>query len=93
MDIGPWELIIVLGVALLLFGGKKIPELARSLGQAKREFEQGTRDGMKGSSPFDEAPTPAEPVVVDTTATDATADAATPVEPAPTVEDTPTTIV
>jgi len=43
MDVGPAELMIVLVVALVLFGGKKIPELARSLGQAKNEFEKGVR--------------------------------------------------
>ena len=43
MDIGPAELVIVLVIALVLFGGKKLPELARSLGQARSEFEKGTR--------------------------------------------------
>lgn len=47
MDVGPAELLIVLLVVLLLFGGAKVPQLARSLGQAKREFEAGTR-GDKG---------------------------------------------
>jgi len=41
---GPTELIIVLLVVLLLFGGAKLPKLARSLGQAKNEFESGTRE-------------------------------------------------
>ena len=39
---GP-ELFIVLGIVALLFGGQQIPKLARSLGQAKHEFDQGTR--------------------------------------------------
>ena len=43
MDVGPAELIIVLVIALVLFGGKKLPELARSLGQARNEFEKGSR--------------------------------------------------
>lgn len=43
MDVGPAELLIVLVIALVLFGGKKIPDLARSLGQAKSEFEKGAR--------------------------------------------------
>jgi sec-independent protein translocase protein TatA len=43
MNLGGPELLIVLAVVLLLFGGRKLPELARSMGQAKREFEVGTR--------------------------------------------------
>lgn len=39
MPQGP-EWIIILVIVLLLFGGAKLPELARSLGQAKREFEK-----------------------------------------------------
>ena len=45
MDVGPAELIIVLVIVLLLFGGKKLPELARSLGQARRELQNGEKDG------------------------------------------------
>jgi sec-independent protein translocase protein TatA len=41
--IGP-ELLIVLAVVALLFGGSKLPGLARSLGSAKGEFERGLRD-------------------------------------------------
>jgi sec-independent protein translocase protein TatA len=44
-DIGPWELILILVVVVLLFGSAKLPQLARSLGQAKGEFEKGMRDG------------------------------------------------
>ena len=40
---GP-DLLIVLVILLVLFGGAKIPQLARSLGEAKREFEQGHTD-------------------------------------------------
>ena len=47
MDLGPTELLIVLGIALLLFGGAKIPKLARSLGEASREFRKGI-DGHVG---------------------------------------------
>jgi sec-independent protein translocase protein TatA len=43
MDIGPAELLIVLLIVLLLFGGAKLPKLARSIGEAKREFERGQR--------------------------------------------------
>jgi sec-independent protein translocase protein TatA len=44
MDVGPAELIIVLVIVLLLFGSKKLPELARSLGQARRELQKGEQD-------------------------------------------------
>ena len=45
MDIGPGELIIVGIVLLLVFGGAKIPQLAKNLGLAKSEFEKGVREG------------------------------------------------
>lgn len=48
--VGPTELIILLTIILLLFGAKKIPELAKGLGTGVREFRRGTRgeaDGMK----------------------------------------------
>ena len=41
--IGAPELIIVLVVVLLVFGSKKVPELARSLGQSVKEFREGSR--------------------------------------------------
>lgn len=44
MNLGAPELLIVLVIALLLFGGKKLPDLARSLGQAKKEFETGNAE-------------------------------------------------
>lgn len=39
--LGASELLIVLAVVLLLFGGSQLPKLARSLGQAQREFRTG----------------------------------------------------
>ena len=39
--IGPWQLILILAVVLLLFGGKKIPELMKGLGKGAREFKKG----------------------------------------------------
>jgi sec-independent protein translocase protein TatA len=43
MPIGMSELLIILLVALLLFGPRKLPELGRSLGQSIREFQKGAR--------------------------------------------------
>lgn len=40
--IGAPQLLIVLLIVLVLFGGAKLPSLARSLGQAQREFKKGT---------------------------------------------------
>ncbi|HEX2551737.1 MAG TPA: twin-arginine translocase TatA/TatE family subunit [Nocardioidaceae bacterium] len=45
MNLGPTELIIILLVVLVLFGGAKIPKLARSLGQAQKEFKAGVDEG------------------------------------------------
>ena len=45
--LGAPELLIILVLVLLVFGGSKLPKLARSLGQAKNEFEAGTREGAK----------------------------------------------
>jgi sec-independent protein translocase protein TatA len=47
MNFGAPELIIVLLVVLLLFGGAKLPQLARSLGQAKKEFQDGAAEQPK----------------------------------------------
>jgi|ERR687890_34491 sec-independent protein translocase protein TatA len=41
-SVGPMELIILLTIILLLFGAKRIPELARGLGTGIREFRKGT---------------------------------------------------
>jgi len=43
--IGAPELIIVLVIILIIFGGAKLPKLARSLGQAQKEFKAGTSEG------------------------------------------------
>lgn len=39
---GPWQIALVLVVVLLLFGGKKIPELMRGLGKGMKEFKDAT---------------------------------------------------
>ena len=52
--LGP-DLLIVLALVALLFGGAQLPKLARSLGSAKSEFEKGLREGSTSSSPV---PTP-----------------------------------
>ncbi|HSW99334.1 MAG TPA: twin-arginine translocase TatA/TatE family subunit [Candidatus Saccharimonadales bacterium] len=41
LDLGAPELIIILAIVLLLFGGRKLPELSRSLGESMREIRKG----------------------------------------------------
>ena len=42
---GPWQIVLLLVVIVLVFGSKKLPELARALGKAKGEFKKGTEEG------------------------------------------------
>ena len=42
-SIGPMELVIILALAALMFGGKKIPELAKGLGEGIRNFKKSVR--------------------------------------------------
>lgn len=49
MNLGPTELLIIFAVVLVLFGGAKLPTLARSLGEAKRELDDGMRTGSQES--------------------------------------------
>lgn len=50
--IGTTEVMLIAGIALLLFGGKKVPELMRGLGRGVSEFKKGTKDVTE---PFEEA--------------------------------------
>ena len=55
-NMGPWQLVICLVVAFVLFGGaKKIPELAKSLGKAKNEFKKGLAEGEKEAEAAEKA--------------------------------------
>ncbi|MBU2995991.1 twin-arginine translocase TatA/TatE family subunit [Cellulophaga baltica] len=42
--VGPWQIAIVVVLVLLLFGGKKIPELMRGLGSGIKEFKDATKE-------------------------------------------------
>lgn len=44
---GPFEIILILFVILLLFGARKLPDLARSLGKSLSEFKKGREEGAK----------------------------------------------
>jgi len=45
LDIGTPELLLILLIVLLLFGGRKLPELARSVGSSARELRKGLSEG------------------------------------------------
>ena len=49
-----WEWIIVLIAVLLLFGGAKLPQLAKALGQSKRAFKEGLDEGAREEIPAGE---------------------------------------
>lgn len=50
--IGTTELMLIAGIALLLFGGKKLPEMMRGMGKGISEFKKGAREVTE---PFEEA--------------------------------------
>ncbi|MHA6794668.1 Sec-independent protein translocase subunit TatA [Pseudonocardia bannensis] len=72
---GGWEWLIIVGVLLLLFGAKRLPEMARSVGQSARVF----KGEMKGLKADDEAHKNDKTDKPETT--DKPADAATPTPP------------
>ncbi len=55
--IGPTELLLILAIVLVFFGGRRIPELARGLGEGIRSFKEGMHGGDKsGDKPTDKPP-------------------------------------
>lgn len=63
--IGPPELLIIFAILLLVFGASRLPKLARSMGQAGKEFKAGLKEGyqeqpVEGPCPFCEVHVPAE---------------------------------
>ena len=42
--IGPWQIVLIVLVFLLMFGGKKIPELMKGLGKGMKEFKDATKE-------------------------------------------------
>ena len=57
MDLGPWEILIIAVVVLVLFGSKKLPDAARSIGKSLRIF----KTEVKGLHDDEPATTPAPP--------------------------------
>lgn len=48
MRMGPTELVIILLIVLLLFGAKRLPDLAGSIGSSLKEFRKATKDSLDG---------------------------------------------
>jgi sec-independent protein translocase protein TatA len=63
LDLGTPELILILAIVLLLFGGKKLPQLSKSLGESMKELRKGmTDDSHEKSTSSSEKPSePEEP--------------------------------
>ncbi|PTM06396.1 MAG: twin-arginine translocase TatA/TatE family subunit [Bacteroidetes bacterium] len=51
--IGPWQIILVVALVLLLFGGRKIPELMRGLGGGIKEFKDAVKEDDKDNKDSD----------------------------------------
>ena len=49
-DLGGPEMIILLVLVLVLFGGSQLPKLAKNLGKAQKEFKEGLAEGQKDGS-------------------------------------------
>ncbi len=64
MNFGGQEALIVLLIVLLIFGARKLPELARSLGSSAKEFRKGIEEGS-ADEPDPEAPRTDAPEVSD----------------------------
>ena len=59
--LGPWELLLVFLVILLLFGAKRLPEIAQGMGKGIREFKKAMHDTtseIKGSVEDNKTPSP-----------------------------------
>ena len=54
LALGAWEIVAIVAVILLLFGGKKIPELMKGLGQGVKSFKQGMNEVEKEIKELDE---------------------------------------
>ena len=59
--IGPWQIVIIALVIVLLFGGKKIPELMKGLGKGVKSFKEGMKEVEKEINTPDETAKENEP--------------------------------
>lgn len=62
-----WHIFLVLIIVFLLFGGKKLPELARGIGEAMKEFKKASRDIQDEPPRTTPPPTPIKPEITAST--------------------------
>lgn len=53
--VGPWQIVLIVLIVLLMFGGKKIPELMKGLGKGMKEFKQATKEDDPEAEKSDDA--------------------------------------
>jgi sec-independent protein translocase protein TatA len=64
-NLGGWEILIILGVLVLLFGARRLPDMARSIGQSARVFK-GEMKGLKDDDKVQQkSPEPSQETVVE----------------------------
>lgn len=51
MSLGPFEILVILVIVLVVFGGSQLPKLARGLGSAQREFQKGLQGDAEDDKP------------------------------------------
>ncbi len=64
-NLGPTEILIILGIVILLFGGRKLPELARGSGRALRIFKSELRASEQEEQQSEQAPRAIDPAATE----------------------------
>lgn len=67
MPLGPWELVIILAIVVIIFGAGRLSEIGGAFGKSIKEFRNATRDEPPSAAP--PAATPSAPVATTTTTT------------------------
>ena len=59
--IGPWQLLVIVALVVIFFGGKKIPELMRGMGRGIKEFKDAINKDYTAEAPKNETTAPSAP--------------------------------
>ncbi|MBC5617168.1 MULTISPECIES: twin-arginine translocase TatA/TatE family subunit [Alistipes] len=59
--IGPWQLLVIVALVVIFFGGKKIPELMRGMGRGIKEFKDAINKDYTAETPKNETTAPSAP--------------------------------